>query len=534
VIDATLPERLRARWRAILDADSPLRTRWFGEQWPPSTRWIAIVVAFAAYALAFAPLYGVLGLGATALAALPVVLAAGLLGLGAGLVGALLVLPLHTLLLNLADPSPWDPLILLQRGRGTEAFALLLVGGAVGWLRDLARRVQAQARELGDQRDALEDVLADREEAEGALRESEARFRAVVDGAGAGIAVCSLLGLMTQSNPALERMLGYRADELRGRVLTDVIHPDDAPAEWTLLRELAQGRRDQYRLEQRYVRQDGRVVWGQATVTLVRYAGGSPRLIVVMIENVTEVVQHRQRREALLRAARRLAAASGAEAVLTTLVEEAAAVLEADAAAVFRWDAAANQLAGLHATGPELPIAGDRVLARAAAERQSVVIDDYASSIEAVPALVGAGVCSVVAVPLIEQGQLLGVLWVASQRPEQRLAREDVEVLELLVGIAAAEMVGIERARLAGVLLAARTAQHEVNNRLAATVGFAELLAEDPALPPHLRKTAADILDRGRAAAQIVDQIGRLTDLQLTDWGSRIEPTIDLGRSASR
>src|SRR5207244_2309304 len=101
---------------------------------------------------------------------------------------------------------------------------------------------------------------------------------------------------------------------------------------------------------------------------------------------------------------RRLAAASGTEAVLAGLVDEAAEVLDADAAAVFRWDAAREELVGLGATGPELPIAGDGALARAAAEQRLVVIDDYPASAEATAALVGAGVCSVAAVPLVEQG----------------------------------------------------------------------------------------------------------------------------------
>ena len=46
-----------------------------------------------------------------------------------------------------------------------------------------------------------------------------------------------------------------------------------------------------------------------------------------------------------------------------------------------------------------------------------------------------------------------------------------------------AEQLSIERARLEGALLAERTAQHELYNQLATTVGYAELLADDAARP---------------------------------------------------
>jgi hypothetical protein len=48
-------------------------------------------------------------------------------------------------------------------------------------------------------------------------------------------------------------------------------------------------------------------------------------------------------------------------------------------------------------------------------------------------------------------------------------------------------------ARLEGVRLAARTLEHHLTNHLTLTVGYAELIAEDPELPERLREMARQV-----------------------------------------
>src|SRR5438132_9141365 len=126
------------------------RTRWPGESWPPGVRIALVVAVTIAYALAFLPLYQAGGrLGAAPLSSVVVAGAAALLGLRGGLLAAAAMLPLHTLLLNLAGEPGWDVVL---RGGGLGSASLFVTGGAVGFLRDLARRVEAQAREIAAQR----------------------------------------------------------------------------------------------------------------------------------------------------------------------------------------------------------------------------------------------------------------------------------------------------------------------------------------------------------------------------------------------
>jgi PAS domain S-box-containing protein len=90
------------------------------------------------------------------------------------------------------------------------------------------------------------------------------------------------------------------------------------------------------------------------------------------------------------------------------------------------------------------------------------------------------------------------------------------------------EAEGAERARLEGVLLAARTMEHELNNKLTPTAGYAALLARDPALPTHLRNAASRTLAGAQEAARILNQLRQLTDIREKNWGANVAPTIDI------
>src|SRR5207253_6329812 len=175
--------------------------------------------------------------------------------------------------------------------------------------------------------------------------------------------------------------------------------------------------------------------------------------------------------------------------------------------------------------------AGQGAVGRAVAARAAVVVEDYQRDPTALPSVQELGVRAVAAVPLMEEGRLLGALSVATTQAGRAFDADDVEVLELLAEAAAAALVGLERARLDGVMLAARTAEHELNNRLAPTVGYAELLASDPALPPDLRALAMLTMRGARDAARIVQQLRLVTRLEETDWGPNVNTTIDITRS---
>ena len=87
----------------------------------------------------------------------------------------------------------------------------------------------------------------------------------------------------------------------------------------------------------------------------------------------------------------------------------------------------------------------------------------------------------------------------------------------------------LDEARLEGVRLAARTLEHHLTNHLTLTVGYAELIAEDPELPVRLRDMANMVLESAQAAVESVRRMRQVENVVLIDQGIPGGPLIELG-----
>jgi len=122
-------------------------------------------------------------------------------------------------------------------------------------------------------------------------RQSEAQLRRIFEGMAIGVALIDAEGRLVESNPALEEMLGYTGDELRGLYFAELGYFGDMAEDPRLYRELLQGGRNHYQLEKRYVKKSGELLWGRLTVSLLRgngETGSEPPLTIGMLEDVTE------------------------------------------------------------------------------------------------------------------------------------------------------------------------------------------------------------------------------------------------------
>jgi CheY-like chemotaxis protein len=248
---------------------------------------------------------------------------------------------------------------------------------------------------------------------------------------------------------------------------------------------------------------------------------------LVAAERVTVV--HR-RQEALLRMTRRFAAEADPERLMDELLHEAMDLVHGSTGVVSRWDEQTQCLVPVAATTPLLGTMqlglGAGASGRAAQAGTPVLLN----SVEDDPVLARANLHSSVAVPLIHDARLVGALAVGSQQPAA-FTHEHAELLELLASTAAGALQALEHARLEGVLLAARTAQHELNNQLAVARGYAEMLVGSPELPPHLQELAEEVMSAADDAAGIVRQLRNLSSIQEQHWNAPGDTTIDLGRS---
>jgi diguanylate cyclase (GGDEF)-like protein/PAS domain S-box-containing protein len=102
-----------------------------------------------------------------------------------------------------------------------------------------------------------------------------------------GMAVVGLDGTFVRTNRALSAMLGYGRRELAALTFQDLTHPDDLHADLELFDKCLTGRRRSYRMVKRFIAADGRIVWGDLTVVLVRGPRDQARCFVSQILDVT-------------------------------------------------------------------------------------------------------------------------------------------------------------------------------------------------------------------------------------------------------
>ncbi|MFF7472263.1 EAL domain-containing protein [Streptomyces sp. NPDC008092] len=200
----------------------------------------------------------------------------------------------------LIDAHCTDPEALTRSLDCVDAYLVLYCGedGPQDELRMRSSRIQhamaagfAQAlreRTLAEQEAIAQAALRAQGVVAQALHASEARFRAVFEGAAIGIGIADLEGNVLQVNGALLRMFGGSEQTLRSRNVLEWAHPEDAPQTWRLYEELVRGEREHYHVEKAFNRSDGTVLWTNLTVSLLRDADGEPQYQLALMEDTTE------------------------------------------------------------------------------------------------------------------------------------------------------------------------------------------------------------------------------------------------------
>jgi PAS domain S-box-containing protein len=141
--------------------------------------------------------------------------------------------------------------------------------------------------------------ITERKQAEAKLRESEERFRRVFEEGPLGVALEARNYRFLKVNSALCQMVGYPEEELLQKTSVDITHPDDVGGDIELSERLFRGEIPFYRLQKRYVKKTGEIMWVNLTVSLLRDREGDSLQRLTMIEDVTEAKRNQE--EAILR-----------------------------------------------------------------------------------------------------------------------------------------------------------------------------------------------------------------------------------------
>jgi PAS domain S-box-containing protein len=129
---------------------------------------------------------------------------------------------------------------------------------------------------------SLERVLASE-----ALRESEERYRALVNQATAGIVRKDPNGKILFVNLAFCEMLGYAANELLDKSMWQFTHDDDVSENRRLYNRLIVDG-TAFELEKRLLRRDGSILWAVVSVSPVMDSSGKPQSAVSVYADITD------------------------------------------------------------------------------------------------------------------------------------------------------------------------------------------------------------------------------------------------------
>ena len=139
--------------------------------------------------------------------------------------------------------------------------------------------------------------ISEAKRATAALRESEERFRRTFELAGSGVAHIGMDRRFVRVNRRLCEMTGYSEDELLRLTGREISHPEDVDVINAQRPGLYAGEVDAVRVEKRYLRKDGSVIWVAFTMVVERNAAGEPQYEIAFFDDITS----RKNAEAALR-----------------------------------------------------------------------------------------------------------------------------------------------------------------------------------------------------------------------------------------
>jgi len=176
-----------------------------------------------------------------------------------------------------ASGHTWQPWGVLLAG-------LLLTGLLAGFLIVEARR----AEELTASNELLLQEIAGRRKTEEELRLSEERFRRIFDEGHFGMILANPDYTIVMANKAFCGLLGYSEQELAGQSIADITCEEDREKGREFSGQLFAGSISVLRLEKRYVRKDGGIVWTNLTVSAIHGKEGNVIYGLSLIEDLTD------------------------------------------------------------------------------------------------------------------------------------------------------------------------------------------------------------------------------------------------------
>ncbi len=155
--------------------------------------------------------------------------------------------------------------------------------GKTIWVRIIGARVDSEVK-----MSIVEDIT-ERKRVEAQLQATMERLQAIVQHAPVGVTLLDRKGRVQEANPALCHILGYSAEELKGRSFKEYTHPDDLQKS-----RFDKWDRQPYELEKRYIRKDGNLVWVRVVACPINH-----NFLISIVEDITARKREEEQRRGL-------------------------------------------------------------------------------------------------------------------------------------------------------------------------------------------------------------------------------------------
>jgi PAS domain S-box-containing protein len=406
----------------------------------------------------------------------------------------------------------------------------------------LLREMESANRNLTDMIQKAQHEITERERAQTALQQSEARLRALIEAAPDPIAAVNQNGQIVIVNTAAEKLFGYAREELLGQRV-EILLPERVRAAHVAhrtgylsnphVRPMGAG------LDLRGLRKDGGEV--PVEISLSPLATEEGILTISIIRDITERKQAEKIREALYRASLQIQEPLELTDRLERLLDVAQTVLELDRVNILLADGEGRWLEAVATAGTTEPLEALRVpigdeggaIAQAYLTKQSIMwhgrgpvpeamrLKPPYDQIEAFRSRVFANV------PLVVRGRAIGVLGADRKRSRRPLEPESLELLQLFAAQAA---IAIDSARLYKESEQGRDYLKtllEITKKIGATIDLDELLQT-------ITDEAARLLGASGSAFRLLEEddlVLKATSGMARDMG--LQPRLKIGESIS-
>ena len=404
------------------------------------------------------------------------------------------------------------------------AFVTLTVAIALQAFNHALARARKSERALKEVNTELEQRIQERTEQ---LSQSEWHYRSLIESTSDMVSIVWPDGIVAYQSPSLERMLGYKPAQVVGLNVFDVVHPEDVAPTQAILQGLVQSDAPSHVFEARFRHMQGHWVFLEMTGRVMR-EGRLPGSIVITSRDVTERKQNAQIIQRQAESEHLIADISGKfarmaagemDATINFALQKAGSFIGVDVCRLFLLDEHSVQLTNTHEwCAPGIPsrlhlmqsvpfyqeynwwhqqLLAYKVIHVTALDELPPAMDSFLKNLQQ------RGVKSLVTVPLMRGGKLLGEIGFDALQQTKTWAQDDIRLLrvvsEMIVSV-------LDRERIAVALKAERNLLEErVAQR---TSELSKLIIENARLHEHEVQAAA-LTERSRLARELHDSVSQ-------------------------